>query len=110
MMDVETNLTSLYAKEISASLEWKNRRGFDTEAILDGLYASQIDGSIEWIWDGGFVASLGGPNKAEAWSLETVADAVEWLRQEACRRYPDTEFARKYGSTPDRPISRMADN
>jgi hypothetical protein len=28
MVDVETILASLYAKEISASLEWKSDRGF----------------------------------------------------------------------------------
>src|SRR3954447_6478398 len=123
MVDMETILASLYAKEISALLEWQRDRGFypgfgypamrekwfrtsgeavrwlkeqalvkypsvefppernridiDAEAILDDLYASQIDGSIEWIWDGGFLASLGRPKKAECWSLETVADAVE---------------------------------
>src|SRR5690349_18059745 len=38
------------------------------------LYASQLDGSIEWIWDGGFFASLGGADKAERWSLKTVAE------------------------------------
>jgi hypothetical protein len=142
MVDVETILASLYAKEISASLEWKSDRGFypgygypakrkkwfrmsgeavrwlkeqalvqypslefppernridiDAEAILDDLYASQIDGSIEWIWDGGFLASLGEPNKAERWSLKTVGHAVEWLRETACRLYPESKFARKY--------------
>jgi hypothetical protein len=142
MVDVETILAGLYAKEISASLEWKSDRGFypgfgypamrkkwfrssgeavrwlkeqalvhypnikmppernridvDAEAILNDLSASQIDGSIEWIWDGGFLASLGGRKKAERWSLETVADAVEWLKETACRLYPESEFARKY--------------
>jgi disulfide oxidoreductase YuzD len=142
MVDVETILASLYAKEISASLEWKSDRGFypgfgypaigkkrfrtsgeavrwlkeqalvkypsikfppernridiDAEAILNDLSASQIGGSIEWIWDGGFFASLGGQKRAEEWSLKTVGDAVEWLKETACRVYPESEFARKY--------------
>jgi hypothetical protein len=75
----------------------RNQTDVDAEAILDDLYASRISGSIEWIWDGGFFASLGGRKKAEAWRLKTVTEAIEWLRQEACRSYPKSRFGRKYG-------------
>jgi hypothetical protein len=75
----------------------RNKVHGDFEAILDDLYASKIDGSIQWIWDGGFHVSIGArKQKAERWSLETVAEAVEWLREEACGRYPNSEFARKH--------------
>ena len=75
----------------------RNKVHEDFEAILEDLYASKIDGSIEWIWDGGFYVSVDArKRKAERWSLETVAEAVEWLKEEACRCYPDSKFARKY--------------
>jgi hypothetical protein len=70
----------------------------DAEAILDNLYGNQIDGSFEWIWDGGFFVSLGAQDrKRKCWSVETVAKAVEWLKETACSDYPESEFARKYG-------------
>jgi hypothetical protein len=74
----------------------RKRIGIDAEGILNDLCASQIGGSIEWIWDSGFFASLGGQKRAEEWSLKTVGDAVEWLKETACRLYPESEFARKY--------------
>jgi hypothetical protein len=69
----------------------------DIEAVINDLYASEINASISWIWDGGFYAVLGNPKQAEGWALPSIAEAVEWLREQACAHYPDSEFARKYG-------------
>jgi hypothetical protein len=69
----------------------------DIEAVINDLYASEINASISWIWDGGFYAVLGNPKQAEDWALPSIAEAVEWLREQACAHYPDSEFARKYG-------------
>jgi len=70
-------------------------------AILDDLYASEINASISWLWDGGIDVKLGDPlsgYEAEG-KASTFAEAAAWLRDQACTHYPDSEFARKYGST-----------
>jgi len=69
-------------------------------AILDDLYASEINASISWLWDGGIDVKLGDPlsgYEAEG-KASTFAEAAAWLRDQACTHYPDSEFARKYGS------------
>ena len=64
--------------------------------ILDDLCASHIAGSISWIWDGGFYATLGEPKLAEKWSAARAGEALDWLRDQAIRHYPDSEFAARY--------------
>jgi predicted RNA-binding Zn ribbon-like protein len=77
----------------------RDRNALDVEAILNDLYASKINASISWVWDGGIDVKLGDPlngYKAED-KVSTFAEAAAWLRDQACTRYPDSEFARKYG-------------
>jgi hypothetical protein len=74
-----------------------DRKGLDIGATLNDLYASEINASISWIWDGGFHVTLGDPQQAEGWGFRTIGEAVAWLRDQACARYPDSEFAQKYG-------------
>jgi len=78
------------------------------EGILDDLYASEINVEISWLWDGGIDVKvgrrrginvkLGDPlNGFDAkGTVKTMAEAVVWLRDQACQHYPDSEFARKY--------------
>ncbi len=73
------------------------RTGLDVEAILNDLYESEINASISWFWDGGFYAVLGNPKQAEGWAFPSIGEAVDWLRDQACAHYPDSDFARKYG-------------
>jgi len=70
----------------------------NVEAILDDLYASEINVSISWLWDDGIDVKLGDPlNGYDAeGKVSTIAEAVVWLRDQACQHYPDSEFARKY--------------
>ena len=77
-----------------------DRLKLNVETILDDLCASEINASISWVWDGGIVVELGDPlNGYEAEvKVSTAAEAALWLRDEACAHYPDSEFARKYGS------------
>jgi hypothetical protein len=73
-----------------------NRLGI--EAILNDLYASQINASISWLWDGGIDVKLGDAlngYRAEG-KVGTFGAAAEWLRDQACAIYPDSDFARKY--------------
>jgi hypothetical protein len=74
-----------------------DRQDLDIEVILNDLYANEINASISWVWDGGFYAVLGNPKIAEASSLQTIRDAVLWLRDAACQHFPDSDFAQKYG-------------
>ena len=71
----------------------------DLEEILRALYESEINASVSWVWDGGINVELGDPlNGYDAnEKVSTFADASAWLRDQACKHYPDGEFARKYG-------------
>jgi hypothetical protein len=70
----------------------------DLEEILGALYESEINASISWLWDGGIDVELGDPlNGYDAeGKVSTLAEAAAWLRDQACRHYPDSGFARKY--------------
>ena len=70
----------------------------DCAQLLQDLYESEINARLEWFYDGGFSVSLG--DVLHGWSasenVRTFASAVEWLRAEAIKRYPESIFARKY--------------
>jgi hypothetical protein len=36
-------------------------------------------------------------SKLRVGPFASIGEAVEWLRDQACAHYPDSEFARKYG-------------
>jgi hypothetical protein len=66
--------------------------------ILQPLYDSEINASISWLWDGGIDVALGDEltgYDAEG-QVSTFTEATAWLRDQACRHYPDSGFARKY--------------
>ena len=68
------------------------------EEILTSLYASEINVLISWFWDGRIEVKLGDElngYKAEGKVL-TVADVAEWLREQACRCYPASGFAKRF--------------
>jgi hypothetical protein len=69
------------------------------EEILSALYESEINASISWLWDGGIDVALGDElNGYDAeGQVSTIAEAAAWLRDQACRHYPDSTFARKHG-------------
>jgi hypothetical protein len=72
----------------------------DLEEILIGLYASAINVSISWLWDGDIDVKLGDPlngYKAEG-KVGTVTEIAEWLRDQAVRQYPSSEFARQFAA------------
>jgi hypothetical protein len=61
-------------------------------------YESEINASISWLWDGEIDVALGDELSgyyAEA-QVSTFAEATAWLRDQACKHYPDSGFARKY--------------
>jgi hypothetical protein len=69
----------------------------DLEEIVRALYESEINASISWVWDGGIAVELGDPlNGYDAeGKVSTFAGAAAWLRDQACKHYPDSEFALK---------------
>jgi hypothetical protein len=53
---------------------------------------------VSWLWDGEIDVALGDELSgyyAEA-QVSTFAEATAWLRDQACKHYPDSGFARKY--------------
>ena len=73
----------------------------DLETIIADLYESEINASISWFWSAGVEVELGGDplNGYEAEEqVNTFAEATAWLRDQAIRLYPHSEFAWKYGA------------
>jgi hypothetical protein len=70
----------------------------DHARIIRDLYASEINTRIEWFYDGGFSVSLG--DMLSEWratnNLRTFAEAVDWVRAQAIKRYPKSAFRMKY--------------
>jgi hypothetical protein len=70
----------------------------DHAQLIQDLYASEINARVEWFYDGGFSVSIG--DMLHGWkaseNLRTFVEAVDWLRVEAIKRYPESAFARKY--------------
>jgi hypothetical protein len=64
----------------------------DLEEILRALYESEINVSISWVRDNGIDVEYDASDK-----VSTFSEATAWLRDQACKHYPDSEFARKYG-------------
>lgn len=66
--------------------------------VFDDLYESEINMTIASFWDGGFDVKLGDRMNGfkEATSVDSMAEAAEWLKDAAIRHYPDSLFADKY--------------
>src|SRR5262245_32705047 len=65
--------------------------------ILQDLHDEEINGSIEWMYDRAWSAQIGLANPVTSPCLSSLEDALAWLRNEAVRLYPDSDFAKKYG-------------
>jgi hypothetical protein len=55
---------------------------------------------ISWIWDGDVDVTLGDPlngYKAEG-KVATVTEVADWLRNQAVRHYPSSEFAEQFAA------------
>jgi hypothetical protein len=70
----------------------------DLGTIMAALHNSEINGEVSWFFDDAWTVKLGDAHngyKAEA-VVESPEAAAEWLRANAVRLYPDSEFARHY--------------
>ena len=66
--------------------------------ILQDLYNSEINFSISCIWDGGFDVKLLGDegNYLVDVSCETANEAIQFLKLQTLKYYPNSTFANKY--------------
>lgn len=67
--------------------------------IFQELYDSEINFSVTAFWDAGFVVLLGDSMngyRSKATTFDTWQQVSNWLRSEAIKAYPDSEFAQKY--------------
>lgn len=66
--------------------------------VFQELYDSEINFSVKCFWDGGFDVRLGDDmngTRAET-NVRTWAEVNRWLRTEAVRAYPGSQFAQRY--------------
>jgi len=72
----------------------------DLEEIPISLYASAINVSISWVWDGDIELKLG--DRLNGYRAEgrvgTVTEIAEWLRDQAIKHYPSSEFAKQFAT------------
>lgn len=67
-------------------------------SIMQALYASEINCSVSCFWDGGWKVKLG--DEMNGWKAEAnfdndkLDDAAQWLRDEAKKVYPHSEFSK----------------
>ncbi len=63
--------------------------------IIAALHDSEINGEISWFFDNSWTVKLGDP--VNGYVVEAVVvsaeEAAEWLRANAVRRYPHSQFA-----------------
>ena len=70
----------------------------DLGKVIQALHDSEINGKVEWFDDD---VTVGIGDDIGGWRAEDTVysfdSAAEWLRAEAIRQYPETEFAKQYG-------------
>tara|TARA_Y100000310_G_C20691551_1_gene822582 strand:+ start:470 stop:973 length:504 start_codon:yes stop_codon:yes gene_type:complete len=66
--------------------------------ILDDLYESEINFGIDTFYDGGCNVQLGDSTNGidDLTNTKTVKEAIQWLKQQALKHYPNSTFAKKY--------------
>ena len=82
-----------------------NSHRLDLGAIIAALHDSEINGEVSWFYDGAWRVKLG--DEANGFVAEAVVtspqEAAEWLRANAVRRYPASEFAKRFPRSADDP-------
>jgi hypothetical protein len=81
----------------------KHRQELGT--IIVALHDSEINGEVSWFYDGVWRVKLG--DEANGFVADAVvsspSDAAEWLRANAVRRYPASEFAKVFPRSANDP-------
>jgi len=77
----------------------------DLGTIMAALHDSEINGEVSWFYDGVWRVRLGDEENgflAEA-IVSSPQEAAEWLRANAVRRYPASEFAKRFPRSANDP-------
>jgi hypothetical protein len=66
--------------------------------IIAALHDSEINGDVSWIYDGVWRVRLGDEDNGLVGEAVVASpqDAAEWLRANAVRRFPHSEFGRRF--------------
>ncbi len=68
--------------------------------VIAALYASEINCSVASFWDAGWTVRLGDEMNGFAaqatFGPEELDRVASWLTAEACRHYPQSQFAQRY--------------
>ena len=81
----------------------------DVVGILEALHVSGLTAEITWNGPGAISLALGHSTTGSVastspnYEIFTVAEAALWLRNQACRHFPDSRFALKYRNRVERP-------
>ena len=85
--------------------QYETSRRPDLGTIIAALHDSEINGEISWFYDGVWRVKLG--DEANGFDAEAVvdspSDAAEWLRANAVRRFPFSEFAKRFPRSENNP-------
>jgi hypothetical protein len=77
----------------------------DLGTIIAALHDSEINGEVSWFYDGTWSVKLG--DEMNGFDAEAVVtspqEAAEWLRANAVRRYPASEFAKLFPPSANDP-------
>jgi hypothetical protein len=73
----------------------------DLGTIVAALHDSEINGEVSWFYDSVWRVRLGDvANGIDAEAIvSSPSEAAEWLRANAVRRYPASEFAKLFPRT-----------
>jgi hypothetical protein len=83
--------------------ETENRPRLGT--VIEALHDSEINGAVSWLFDDVWHVVLGDSHNgidAEA-TVGSPQEAAEWLRANAVRRYPHSEFAKQFPRSVNQP-------
>jgi hypothetical protein len=85
--------------------QYEPSRRPDLGTIIAALHDSEINGEVSWFYDGVWRVKLG--DEANGFDAEDVvaspSDAAEWLRANAVRRFPFSEFAKRFPRSENNP-------
>jgi len=85
--------------------KFETSRRPDLGMIVAALHDSEINGEVSWFFDGVWRVKLG--DEANGIDAEAVVvgpdEAAEWLRANAVRLFPQSEFASRFQRSEDNP-------
>ena len=77
----------------------------DLGTIIAALHHREINGAVSWLYDGVWRVTLGDEANGIEASAVVVGpkEAAEWLRANAVRRFPHSDFAKRFPRSENNP-------